>query len=324
MRMQYLPRTLAAILLALPLLAAAPAADKPTAEKLEEFTTPDAAIDAMITAIHNNDGKQLRALFGKAGLETIRAGDPVDNQEQRRKFIDAYNTRHAIDVQDGVATLTIGASDWPFPIPLKRAAQGWYFDMTSGLEEILDRRIGANELSTQQVVLAYVDAQQEYAQSLHDGNKLHVYAQKFLSSPGKQNGLYWPTQEGQASSPLGPLIAEARGDGYRPDKAGRPEPFHGYYFRILNGQGAHAVGGAYDYVVRGQMLGGFGLVAWPALWGNTGVMTFIVNQDGNIYQKDLGSATEAVARKMKLFDPDGTWQKIDPPAPVADDIGAAR
>jgi hypothetical protein len=301
-----------AVLLALPLLAAAPPVDTP-----QHFASPDAAMDTLVAAVRVDDVAQLRALFGRAGLHDVSAGDSVANQAQRQKFLSAYDSKHAIDVKDDEARLSIGADDWPFPIPLKHAPQGWSFDVAAGREEILDRRIGANELYTQQVMLAYFDSQNEYVQSLHDGSKVHVYAQHLMSGAGKHDGLFWPTQEGQPQSPLGPLIAEARAAGYHPGENVEPQPYHGYYFQILKGQGPHAPGGAYDYVANGLMLGGFGLVAWPSHWGNTGVMTFVVNQDGEIYQKDLGPTTPKLAKSMTRFDPDATWRKVGAPTPIA-------
>lgn len=298
-------------LLVLPLLAAAPPSDSPA-----HFASADAAINTLVAAVRVGDVTQLRSLFGQAGLRDVSAGDPVADKAQRETFLAAFDARHAIDVKGDTATLSIGADDWTFPIPLKHASQGWTFDMAAGREEILDRRIGANELYTQQVMLAYVDAQNEYMQTLHDGHKLHVYAAQLLSSSGKQDGLYWATEAGQPPSPLGPLIAEARAAGYHPGENAQPQPFHGYYFEILRGQGPHAPGGAYDYMVNGQMLGGFGLVAWPARWGNTGVMTFVINQDGEIYQKDLGTTTPTIAKGITRFDPDSTWQKVGAPAPI--------
>ena len=198
---------LGVVLLALPLLAAAPSGKVPG-----RFASPDAAVDSLVAALRAGDVAQLRKLFGEAGLRDVSAGDPVANATQRDKFVAAYDTKHAIDVKGDTATLSIGADDWPFPIPLTHASHGWSFDVAAGREEILDRRIGANELYTQQVMLAYVDAQNEYFQGLHDGRRIHIYAQHLLSSPGKQDGLYWPTEEGQKQSPLGPLIAEARAD----------------------------------------------------------------------------------------------------------------
>ncbi len=311
MRANWFRLRLGAAALALPLLAAAPI------PSLEHFASPDAAVDALVAAVGTEGPTKLAALFGEAGMQVVGSGDPVVDQANREKFVAAYNAKHAIDTKDDTATLSIGANDWPFPIPLKHDAQGWSFDVAAGKEEILDRRIGANELYVQQVVLAYVDAQNDYAQGLHDGLKMHVYARHLLSSPGKQDGLYWPTDAGQPQSPLGPLMAEAHAAGYHPGETAGPAPFHGYFFHVLTGQGPHAPGGAYDYVVHGQMLGGFGLVAWPARWGNTGVMTFIVNQDGEIYQKDLGPKTNDIGAAMTRFDPDATWQKVGAPAPIA-------
>jgi Protein of unknown function (DUF2950) len=307
---------LRAVFFALPLLAASPSGNT-----VRSFASPDAAVDALVAAVRVDDVAQLRALLGPVGSRDVSSGERVVTDAQRQKFVAAYDSKHAIDVKGDEATLSVGADDWPFPIPLKHDSQGWSFDAAAGQQEILNRRIGANELYTQQVVLAYVDAQNEYFQDLHDGRKVHVYAQRLLSSPGKQDGLYWPTKEGQPQSPLGPLVAEAHAAGLRPGESAGPQPFHGYYFRILTGQGPHAPDGAYDYVVNGQMLGGFGLVAWPAKWGSTGVMTFIVNQDGKIYQKNLGPATESLAKAMTRFDPDMTWQEVGTPAPIAGEAG---
>jgi hypothetical protein len=303
-------RQLAVAVLALPLLAAAPA------DTQQHFATPEDAVTALVAAVHGDDPGQLTALFGPDGVAVISTGDPVENQNNRDRFVAAYDTKHSIDTSGETATLSIGTDDWPFPIPLKHTPEGWFFDVAAGEQEILDRRIGANELYAEQVVLAYVDAQNEYAQTLHDGNRLHVYAQHLLSSPGKQDGLYWPTASGETPSPLGPLIAEARASGYHPGEGAAQAPYHGYLYKILTGQGPHAPGGAYGYVVNGQMLGGFGLVAWPARWGNSGVMTFIVNQDGEIYAKDLGPGTAGIAAAMTRFDPDRSWQKVGAPAPI--------
>lgn len=299
----------AAALLALPLLAAVPA------PHISHFETPAAAVEALSTAVRSDDPGKLLALFGKEGLQVVASGDQVADQAARAGFIEEYDAKHAIDAQGDTAILSIGADDWPFPIPLTHGPQGWYFDVAAGQEEILDRRIGADELYVQQVALAYVDAQNEYAQTLHDGQKVHVYAQHLLSGPGKHDGLYWPSEDGQPESPLGALVADARASGYHPGET--VEPYHGYFFRILKAQGPHANGGAYDYVADGVMLGGFGLVAWPSKWGNSGVMTFIVNQDGELYQKDLGPRTAEIAKAMTRFDPDETWRKVGAPAPIA-------
>ncbi len=296
---------LCAAALCLPLLAAAPA-NTPT-----HFASPDIAVDSLVTALRNGDRATLRSLFGDAGSQIVLSGDPVADAEAKEKFLAAYAAGHSIDAKSDAAMLLIGKDDWPFPIPLKHDAQGWTFDVAAGEDEILSRRIGANELYVQQVLLAYVDAQAEYAATLHDGQKLHVYAQRLISTPGKQDGLYWETAEGQKPSPLGPLVAGAQAEGYKARAKAAPAPYHGYYFRILTGQGPHAPGGAYSYVQNGQMFGGSGMVAWPAHWGNSGVMTFIVNQDGVVHQQDLGPDTAKIAAGITTYDPDADWQKID-------------
>lgn len=217
---------------------------------------------------------------------------------------------------EGVGTdktvLYVGKEDWPFPIPLVKKQGSWRFDTNEGRQELLARRIGRNELSVIQVCLTYVDAQREYALKDRDGDGLLAYAQKFASSPGKKDGLYWEAKEGDEQSPLGPLFAAAQKLGYTAKKpAGKPLPYHGYYYRILKAQGKNAPGGAYDYVVKGKMIGGFALVAYPAQYGSSGIMTFIVNHEGVVYQKNLGQDTEKTAQAMKLFDPDRTWKKAE-------------
>ena len=301
-------RGLGALLLALPLLAAAPAPLPAT------FPTPDAGVEALVAALQAKDGDRLKALFGPQGMTTIVSGDPVSDETDRTQFLAAYATKHAIDTKGDVATLSIGSTDWPFPIPLAKAATGWSFDVKAGEEELLNRRIGANELYIQQVMLAYTDAQFDYASTFHDGHRIHVYAERLLSTAIKQDGLYWETAEGQKPSPLGPLVAEATAAGYRPGK-GPVQPFHGYYFKTLTAQGPSAPGGAYDYKVNGLLLGGFALVAWPANWGHTGIQTFIINQAGEVYQKDLGPNSAERARAMLRYDPDPSWTKIGAPAP---------
>ena len=208
--------------------------------------------------------------------------------------------------------LVIGEKDWPFPIPLVKKADQWIFDTKAGKEEILNRRIGENELSTVQTLLAVVDAQREYAMNDRDNDGLLEYAEKFRSDPGKKNGLYWETKEGEQPSPLGELVADARAEGYtRAGTKQSPIPFHGYYFRMLKKQGKHAAGGAFDYVVKNNMIGGFAVVAYPAVYGSSGVMTFVVNYEGVVYEKDLGKNTVKTAKAMTSFDPDKTWKKVE-------------
>ena len=253
----------------------------------ERFTTPEAAVDALVGAAKAGDAKALVGVLGPDGKAIVSSGDPVADTNIREKFVAAYEAKHAIEREgDGTQTLIIGADDFPFPIPLVNKAGEWQFDTAAGLDEILRRRVGRNELAAIQVSLAYVQAQNEYASLDPGGLGSHVYAQRILSRPGKKDGLYWPTAEGETPSPLGELAAKASAEGYKAGAA--PIPYHGYYYRILTRQGADAPGGAYDYLVNGKMIGGFGLLAVPAEYGNSGIMTFIVNQDGTVYQKDLG------------------------------------
>ena len=221
----------------------------------------------------------------------MNSGDPVEDKNARDRFLASAEETRRFDGSGDTLTLVIRKDDWPFPIPLKKADDHWRFDTAAGQEEILNRRIGENELSTIQTMLAYVDAQGDYAELQRQRSGTPEYAQHILSSPGKMDGLYWPTAEGEPPSPLGPLLASARAAGYRAAKGEGPTPYHGYFFKVLTGQGPSAPSGAADFIVKGRMIGGFGLVAWPARFGDSGIMTFIVNQDGVVYQKDLGPQT---------------------------------
>jgi hypothetical protein len=275
------------------------------------FASPEEAVKALVDAVKADNMEELRAIFGPAGKEVLSSGDATEDRAGREGFLKAYETKNAL-IQDGDAkvVLQIGTEEWPFPIPIVKRGERWSFDTRKGKEELINRRIGRNELNTIQVCLAYVDAQREYALKDRDANGLLEYAQKFRSDPGKKNGLYWEVKAGEAQSPLGPLFAAAQERGYSTKGAGgKPVPYYGYYYRILTGQGKNAPGGAYDYMVRGNMIGGFALVAYPAKYGSSGIMTFIVNQDGVVYQKDLGKSTEKSAVAMKLFNPDQTWKR---------------
>ena len=297
----------AALLAALWLSVASAAAAGPTRQKA--FGTPEEAVKELVVAAKANDVKGLLAVLGNDAAEVIFSGDPAEDRIAYERFARAYDEANRIDRQgDAKAVVSVGKDDWPLPFPLVKSNAGWQFDARQGRDEVITRRIGRNELSVIQAMQAYVDAQHEYYQRNPGNAKLLHYAQKVTSSKGKRDGLYYPTREGEPPSPLGSLFAAAQVAG-RADEAAKPIPYHGYVFRILTGQGPDAKGGAYDYIVRGNMIGGFGLVAYPALYGNSGVMTFIVNQEGIVYQKDLGSSTASVASRMMRFNPDSTWKR---------------
>jgi len=278
------------------------------------FPSPGEAVTAMIAAVKAHDVKTMTAILGRGSGGVVYSGDKAADREDREAFARAYEERNRIEmVGDTRALLRVGNNDWPMPIPIVKRGTSWRFDTKAAREEILNRRIGRNELDVMQVCLAYVDAQHEYALQDVDGDGLLEYAQKFESDPGLKNGLYWEIAEGEPPSPCGPLICRAsREDNGKRAPFGESEPYHGYFYKILKAQGANAPGGAFDYVVNGRMIGGFALVAYPARYGISGIMTFIVNQDGRIYEKDLGRNTTPCAETMKVFDPDKTWRKVEP------------
>ena len=277
----------------------------------QEFATPEAAVEALAAAAKTDDEQGLESIFGPAAKELISSGDPVADRLQRKKFSADFDLKNRLTREGERWILTIGQQDWPFPIPLVKREAGWAFDTKAGREEILFRRIGGNELDTVQTLLAIVDAQREYAMGDRSGDGIREYAQKFRSDPGTTDGLFWETRPGEAPSPLGQLVADARAEGY--SMSGRqqgPMPYHGYYYRMLTAQGPHAAGGAFDYLVNGRQIGGFAVLAYPATYGNSGVMTFMVNHDGTVYESDLGEGTAERALAMKAFDPDDTWQPL--------------
>jgi hypothetical protein len=286
-----------------------------TAYAQETFNTSDAAVEALWTAAKSNDSKALRALLGPGGSDIVSSGDAVADAATHQQFITAFDAKHQLIMEgDNKATLIIGPDDFPFPIPLVRKNGAWQFDTMAGRREILYRRIGRNELDAIQASLAYVDAQNEYAEKDRTGQGAGVYAQRIVSEPGKMNGLYWPASQGGDESPLGELIAQATSQGY--SVGGGRTPYHGYYFKILSKQGPNAPGGALDYVVRGKMIGGFALVAYPAEYGNSGVMTFLVNHSGTVFQKDLGPRTAEIAGQISSYNPDQTWKKVETTEPT--------
>ncbi|MTD93737.1 DUF2950 family protein [Hyphomicrobium sp. xq] len=273
------------------------------------YKSPQEAIDALVAAVKSGGIDGIVAVLGDKGRKLASSGDAVSDAAARERFEAAYAERHDLVTEgDARVVLLIGKDEFPFPIPIVGDAGSWHFDTDAGAVEILDRRIGENELAAIEVLRAYVDAQREYAEADRDGNGVQ-YAHKLLSSEGKKDGLFWPTADGEPESPFGPLIAEARAEGYR-RKADGPTPYHGYLFKVLTAQGKDAPGGARDYVIGGRMIGGFGLVAAPAEYANSGVMTFIVDHNGVVFQRDLGAETARKAAAMEVFDPDGTWTKV--------------
>jgi hypothetical protein len=268
------------------------------------FASPEAAMNAFYDAVAADNEGTLKALLGADFRKHIpRAGDEI-----RERFLAAWAKSHAIKTQgDTRAIVAVGEDGWTLPIPIVKSAAGWRFDTRAGADEIRVRRIGRNERAVMQVMLAIYDAQREYVTQDRMGDGVLAYATKFDSSPGKYDGLYWPTEANEAPSPLGPAVAKARAA-----KGASDEGYYGYRYKILAAQGKHAPGGAYDYRVRGHMIGGFAIVAWPVRYGDTGVMTFTVSHDGVVYQKNLGPDTAERARAMTRFDPDSTWQKVEP------------
>ena len=279
------------------------------AETGRTFATPEDAVAALVSAVQGTNHAALRALFGPGGEELVNP-DAVQAVKEFADFAAALReTNRLARATETRRVLELGKSGWPFPVPIVQKEGRWSFDTAAGVEEVANRRIGRNELETLKVVRAYVQAQREYASRDRDGDEVLEYAQKITSSPGLKDGLYWPPELDGEVGPLGPLVAEAARQGYSQEKnaGAAPQPLQGYYFKILTRQGAHAPGGKYNYVINGNMIGGFALVAWPAEHGETGLMTFIVNQQGRVYQKNLGPTTAKAAEAMKAYDPDQTW-----------------
>jgi hypothetical protein len=275
------------------------------------YASPEDGAKALYDAFKTHDVKSIYKVFGPGSDKLIYTGDPVADQQMRERFIAAYDKVNKIEREgDAKAILIVGEQEYPVPFPLVKGSKGWMFDAKAGAEEIINRRVGENELFAIKSCLAYGDAQQEYAEVDRDGDGLIEYAQKFRSSKDKRDGLFWPTQEGEPPSPFGPLAAQVKSEGYTAKDA-RPAPLHGYYYRILTSQGKDAPGGAYDYFVRGNMIGGYALLAYPARWGASGVMTFICNHEGVVYEKNLGEKTAEIASKMKQYNPDSSWQKAE-------------
>jgi hypothetical protein len=272
------------------------------------FSSPPEALATLVKALQAGDKDSLRAILGPESEEILSSGDPVSDQADRERFLKVYDEKVDLVARgNDRVEVVLGNDNWPFPIPMVQQGKGWFFDTAAGKEEILNRRIGRNEIDTIMVCQGYVEAQREYASADREQDGIIQYAQKVISDPGKRNGLYWEVAEGEVPSPLGPLAARATAEGYK--KGDKPIPFHGYYFRILKGQGSKAPGGACSYVINGHMVAGFALVAWPAEYGASGVMTFVVNRNGIVYEKDLGPKTAKTAEAMTRYNPDQTWRR---------------
>jgi hypothetical protein len=277
------------------------------------FATPEAGAAALAAAVRASDADALVKVVGPDSKSWLFSGDKVSDRADWKHFLELYDAKHTIEkVSDDRVGLSVGPDAWPFPAPLVKTAAGWHFDADAGREEVLNRRVGRNELDTIQTLLAIVDAQREYARVDYDKDGFPSYAQRFRSSPGKKDGLYWPTAPGAPLSPLGDLVAKATREGYVHAKDAKaddtPTPYHGYLFRMLTAQGPAAKGGALNYMAHGKLFGGFGVIAWPAKYANSGVMTFIVNYEGVVYQRDLGEDTAARAAKIGSFNPDKSWK----------------
>lgn len=276
------------------------------------FASAQQAVVSLVAAVQHDDDSALLAILGPNAQDLVASGDPVADRNSRTRFLEVFGEMHRLEEEvEDRALLIIGNKDYPFPIPIRRHREAWAFDTAAGREEILNRRIGRNELHTIEVMRAYTAAQREYASSKHNGDQ-PMFAQKLTSSEGRKDGLYWPVAEGEEESPFGPLIARATEEGYTGAlDEDPPEPFHGYFFKILKAQGPHARGGSFDYVAGGRMVLGFAMVAYPAKYEASGVMTFIVNQEGVIFEKDLGEETADKALAMTDFDPDESWHQYE-------------
>ena len=277
--------------------------------KQKVFGSPEEAMKALVETAQSGVRKDVLAVLGPEGEDIISSGDEIADKNALEQFVKAYQEKVDFmkEKEDRVSVI-IGNDNWPFPIPIVKKGEGWMFDTKAGREEVLNRRIGRNELSAILVCLGYVEAQREYASTDREQDGIIQYAQKFASDPYRRNGLYWEPAEGEIPSPIGPFAARAAAEGYR-RAADKPTPYHGYYYKILKGQGKSAPGGAFNYVINGHMVAGFALVAWPAEYGVSGVMTFLVNQNGTVYEKNLGTKTEGIVKAMTLYNPDRTWRR---------------
>jgi len=280
----------------------------------KSYASPEAAIAALVDAVKSGNKVKLNLILGSNGGKLISSGDPVADANGRAAFMKAYGEANKLVLEgDAKVVLEIGKDGWPFPIPLVKSNNNWKFDTEQGEQEILARRIGHNELAAIQVCMAIVDAEHEYAASHLDSDGVPKYTSRIGSTPNKHDGLYWPASPNEAPSPLGPLIASAAGEGYTPASSKELSPYHGYFYRILAAQGKNAPGGEYEYLIKGKMIGGFAVIAYPARYGASGIKTFMVNHEGVVFEKDIGPDTAAVTTNMNAYDPDSTWKQVDTP-----------
>jgi Protein of unknown function (DUF2950) len=281
----------------------------------QSFPTSEDALNSLVSALKDNDQARIHKILGKDSEDLLSSGDPVADENRLKTFLADYDEKHSLEAaSDNSMIVVVGKDDWPMPIPIVKDAwqNSWHFDVKAGKDEMLNRRIGRNELDTIQTCLAIVDAQRDYSDMDPEHLGKPIYAQKVLSDEGQKNGLYWPTKEGEPDSPLGLLVASASGEGYKKNE-GKQMPYHGYYYHVLKSQGPSAAGGAMSYIINGKMSGGFALIAYPAEYGNSGIMTFIVNQNGILFSADLGSNTAIIAPQITSYDPSAKW------SPVIDD-----
>ncbi|HTI79424.1 MAG TPA: DUF2950 domain-containing protein [Acetobacteraceae bacterium] len=290
-----------------------PAGAANTQQAQRSFASPEEAVTALVAALRDHNDADLRAVLGPDADRVIDSGDRYADRELHDRFVALYDQGHTIkQTTPGHAELDVGPDDWPMPIPIVEANGSWTFDTKAGAQTIVDRRVGRNELSAIRTLLACVDAERDYFDRARQATGTGVYATRLLSTPGHRDGLYWPVAEGEPESPLGPLVDAAQEAGYPGELVhGKPIPYEGYYFRILKAQGANGDGGAKSYMRSGHMTGGFALIAWPAVFGSSGIMTFIAGPDGDVYQKDLGPETGRTAAEMTVFDPDLSWSRVD-------------
>jgi Protein of unknown function (DUF2950) len=299
--------------LAMLLLACFTAASAAQEKGQKTFSSPEEASQALVAAARYNDEKTMLEILGPAAQDIVSSGDPTQDAETHTNFARKYQEMHRfVKEPDGSVTLYIGAENWPAPIPLAIKGNAWFFDTEAGKMEILFRRIGRNELSAIRICQELVAAQKDYYATRHN-----EYAKQIFSDEGQHNGLYWKISDGEPESPIGPLVASAVAEGYAKNHAGPPTPYRGYFFRILTGQGKHAPGGAKNYIVNGRMTEGFAFIAYPAEHRSSGVMTFVVNEDGIVYQKDLGKKTETLGKAMREYSPDPTWRRAEDEPPQA-------